>query len=76
MSRSLTEEILATLRGRHDRPVMNNIHRAEYVECLVAALLGPSWTLPWTAGFDWSPWDLEHVSGTMIEVKQAAARQS
>ena len=63
MNNSLTEEILETLRGgRYDRPVTNNIHRAKYVECLVAALLGPSWTLPWTTGFDSSPWDLEHVS--------------
>ena len=54
---------------------MNNVHRAEYVECFVAELLGPEWTLPWTYGYDWAPWDLEHDSGCKLEVKQSAARQ-
>ena len=75
MSNSVQEQTLATVFARYDRRVMNNIHRADYVECLVATLLGPAWTLPWTSAYDWAPWDLEHVSGARIEVKQAAARQ-
>ena len=75
MSNSVQEPTLATVFARYDRRVMNNIHRADYVECLVATLLGPAWTLPWTSAYDWAPWDLEHVSGARIEVKQAAARQ-
>ena len=75
MSNSVQEQTLATVFGRYDRRVMNNIHRADYVECLVAMLLGPAWTLPWTSAYDWAPWDLEHVSGARIEAKQAAARQ-
>ena len=75
MSNSVQEQTLATVFARYDRRVMNNIHRADYVECLVAMLLGPAWTLPWTSAYDWAPWDLEHVSGARIEVKQAAARQ-
>ena len=55
---------------------MNNVHRGEYLECLVAELLGSGWRLPWTAGHDWAPWDLEHISGTRMEVKQSAALQS
>ena len=75
MSNSVQEQTLATVFARYDRRGMNNIHRADYVECLVATLLGPAWTLPWTSGYNWAPWDLEHVSGARIEVKQAAARQ-
>ena len=52
MSNSVQEQTLATVFGRYDRRVMNNIHRADYVECLVATLLGPAWTLPWTSGYD------------------------
>ena len=37
------------------RILMLPIHRADYVECLVATLLGPAWTLPWTNGYDWAP---------------------
>ena len=54
---------------------MNNVHRAEYVECLVAELLGPEWTLPWRENYDWAPWDLRHASDWKLEVKQSAARQ-
>ena len=63
MSNSVQEQTLATVFGRYDRCVTNNIHRADYVECLVATLLGPAWTLPWRSGNDWAPWGLEHVSG-------------
>ena len=72
----MREQILAMLRSRFDRRIMNNIHRSEFFECLVAVLLGPEWTLPWVAGHDWAPWDLKHVSGIKLEVKQAAARQT
>lgn len=76
MTGPLHRKILSAIAGRYDRPVMNNIHRAEYVEHLVAAALGPQWFLPWTEGFDWAPWDLEHgPSATRIEVKQSAALQ-
>lgn len=72
----LHRKILSTIAGRYDRPIMNNIHRAEYVEHLVAAILGADWLLPWTDGYDWAPWDLEHrPSGTHIEIKQSAALQ-
>ncbi len=54
---------------------MNNVHRAEYVECLLTELLGSGWTLPWTQEYDWAPWDPEHDSGCRLEVEQSAARQ-
>ena len=76
MSKSLQDQALATVFDRYKRPVMNNIQRGDYVECLVAALLGPDWILPWTTGHDWAPWDLKHRSTRVkIEIRQAAARQ-
>ena len=75
MTSQLQQRVVANLVRRYDRPVMNNIHRGEYLECLVAEILGSDWKLPWTIGHDWAPWDLEHSSGTRIEVKQSAALQ-
>ena len=75
MSNALQEQALDTVFRRYNHRIMNNIQRGDYVECLVAALLGPKWTLPWTTGYDWAPWDLEHDSEFKIEVRQSAARQ-
>ena len=71
----LQERARLQLHKQYGRRIMNNVHRAEYVECLVAELLGPEWTLTWTDGYDWAPWDLEHGSDCKLEVKQSAARQ-
>ena len=75
MTSQLQQRVVANLVRRYDRPMMNNVHRGEYVECLVAEILSSDWELPWTIGHDWAPWDLEHSSGTRIEVKQSAALQ-
>ena len=73
----LVEQALSIVHSRFDRPIMNNVHRSEFVECLVAAILGEKWQLSWMASYDWAPWDLEHLlSGWKIEVKQSAALQS
>ena len=70
-------EAFSLLRLRYERPVMNNVDRGGFVECMVAALLGTEWGLTWILGDDWLPWDIEHMpSGAKIEVKQSAARQS
>ena len=71
----LKQRTLETVLKRYDRKIMKNTHRAEYVECLVANLLGNAWTLPWTEGRNWASWYLRHGSGTTLEIKQAAARQ-
>ena len=73
---SLHPRIRDMLMHRYDARVMNNIHRADYMECLVAFTLGPGWSLPWVDGWDWAPWDCQHTSGARLEVKQSAARQS
>ena len=68
--------ILTTLRHRYDTPVMNNVHRGDYVECLIASALGDDWRLTWMDAWDWAPWDCQHTSKARLEVKQAAARQT
>ncbi len=68
--------ILTTLMRRYDVPVMNNVYRADYVECLVAFTLGTDWMLTWTRDWDWAAWDCQQTSGARLEVKHAAARQS
>ena len=61
---------------RYDQTIMNNISRAEYVECMIAVALGSEWQLTWQKGWEWAPWDCEHrTRGARIEIKQAAATQ-
>ncbi len=58
---------------RYDQAVMNNVIRAEYVECMIVLALGPEWQLTGT----WDSWDCEHKpSGARIEIKQSAAVQN
>ena len=64
------------LLGPYDKRVINNTHRAHFVECLIALALGQKWQLTWQQCWDWAAWDLENQSGVRLEVKQAAARQS
>lgn len=68
----LHQRILTTIMCRYDRPIMNNVDRARYVEYLVALTLGEGWEPTW----DWAAWDCQHDSGVRLEVKQAAAIQS
>ncbi len=71
----LHHKVLSNIVRRHDRAIMTDDHRQEYVVCLVTELLAPDWTSPWTKGHDWAPWDLEHPSGARIQIKQSAARE-
>ena len=70
----LHHKVISSIVQRHDRAIMTEGHRQEYVVCLVAELLAPEWVSPWTMGHDWAPWDLEHGSGARIQIKQSAAR--
>ena len=52
--------------------LINNVHRGDYVECMIELALAecdPAWRLtkPWTS------WDLVNRNSTRIEVKQSAA---
>ena len=73
---ALHRRILATLMRQYDKPIMNNVYRGDYVECLVVFTLGTDWWLTWSHGWDWAAWDCQHTSGARLEVKQSAARQS
>lgn len=65
------------LRQRYDGPIMNNVCRGDYVECMIGFALGGDWRLTWMDGWDWAAWDCEHRrSGARLEIKQAAARQT
>ena len=64
------------LRERYERPLMSNVDRGGFVECMVRTLLGNRWELMWALGDDWAPWDIVHPTGPKIEIKQSAARQA
>ena len=55
------------------RPLITNVHRGLIVEAIVSEALSPAWS--WCAK-DYAPWDFEHESGTRLEVRQTAVRQS
>ena len=60
---NVQKRALTAVQELYERPIMNNIERATYVEALVAELLSPDWTLSWKVDYDWAPWDLKHKSG-------------
>ncbi len=60
----------------YDRPLINNVERADYVECMVELIMrsdDPRWRLTES----WDSWDVEH-SETLarLEVKQSSALQA
>ncbi len=54
-----------------DVPVMSNVVRGDFAECLVAIALGDKWSMTTT----WESWDLKHQDGWKLEVKQSAQLQ-
>ena len=65
--------MMARLRAKFDRPVMENALRSMYVEEQVGVLLGTGWN---PVGADWAGCDFESASDVRLEVKQSAATQS
>lgn len=65
--------VLTEVGRRYDQPVMNNVHRAEYVEALVALALRES---GWTRKEPWGAWHFENESGVRLKLKHSAAVQS
>lgn len=65
--------VLTEVGRRYDRPVMNNVHRAEYVEALVALALRDS---GWVRKEPWGAWHFENESGVRLKLKHSAAVQS
>ena len=72
MKETRHEDILTMLMGRYAGPIMNNVCRGDYVECMVGSALGANWRLTWLDGWDWAAWDCEHPrSGARLEINQA-----
>ena len=69
---SVRARVLAEVTKAYDRRVMNNVHRSEYVEAIVAVALAD---YGWYRKDAWDQWDFEHASGVRLEVKQSAAAQ-
>jgi len=53
--------------------LVENRYRGLVAEIIVCAALGPEWRL---CSGDWSGWDLEHLTGCRLDVKQSAAQQT
>ncbi|MDE0342854.1 MAG: hypothetical protein OXK82_06785 [Deltaproteobacteria bacterium] len=64
--------VLSEVSRTYDRRVMNNVHRSEYVEAIVALALKDS---GWKRMTPWDSWDCEHESRVRLEVKQSAFAQ-
>ncbi len=76
MKTSQHEQIIENVVKAHYRKLlMNNVHRAHYVEAMISLALDERWRLV-SRDWDWAPWDLESDDGVRLEVKQSAAVQS
>lgn len=69
---SARAQVLVEVRRAYEHRVMNNVHRSDYVEAMVAVALAD---YGWTRKDPWDGWDCEHESGVPLEVKQSAAAQ-
>ena len=68
-----TSDVVREATRAYRTPIMNNVHRSEYVEAIVAvALLDAGWKRTTS----WDSWDFEHESGWRMEFKQSAAAQA
>ena len=65
--------VLEEVSRPYKERVMNNVHRSDYVEAIVALALKAS---GWMRKAPWDSWDFEHESGVRLEVKQSAAAQA
>ena len=65
----MSEAIFARIRRMYDTPHMQNSLRGQWVEAMIAEILGPAWR---HTGGDWAAWDFERDDGLRLEVKQSA----
>ena len=68
-----TADVVREVTRAYQAPVMNNVHRSEYVEAIVAVALTES---GWSRTTPWDSWDFVHESKFRMEVKQSAAAQA
>ena len=73
MPNDLHDRIIGKLLERYNEPLIDNVERGAYVECMIALALGDAWRLPKGA---WNAYDLEHpLTGARMEVKNSSVRQ-
>ena len=73
MPNDLHNRIIGKFLERYNEPLIDNVDRGAYVECMIALALGDAWRLPKGA---WNAYDLEHsATGAWMEVKNSSARQ-
>ena len=73
MPNDLHNPIIDKFLERYNEPLIDNVDRGAYVECMIALALGDAWRLPKGA---WNAYDLEHsATGAWMEVKNSSARQ-
>jgi len=65
--------VAAAAKAAFGKPLVTNVYRSIIVDAMVAAALGEAWK--WCSA-DYAGWDIESPTGTRLEVKQSAARQS
>ena len=65
-------QVLVEVSRAYEHRVMNNVHRSDYVEAMVAVALAD---YGWTRKDPWDGWDCEHESGVPLQVTQSAAAQ-
>ena len=70
---TLHQRILSKMICRYyEQRIMNNVHRSDYIECMVAIELGDEWCHL----EPWSKFDYLHIpSSKRVEIKQSAAVQ-
>ena len=69
---SARAQVLVEVSRAYEHRVMNNVHRSDYVEAMVAVALAD---YGWTRNDPWDGWDCEHESGVPLQVTQSAAAQ-
>ena len=71
-SQGIIAKLVAAFYGK---PLINNVDRGRYVECMIVLALGDRWKLT-NEVWDWSPWDIQGPYGARIEIKQSASLQT
>ena len=63
------------LQEVYERPIIGNVERGAYVECMIELALSKD-DSAWHLTEPWTGWDLEHrKTGARIQIKQSAALQ-
>ena len=70
---SANDVVCAATQQIFGKQLITNVNRGVLAETIIALALDEAWE--WCSS-DYAPWDFRHASGTKLEVKQSASRQS